>query len=415
MAPPQTFSLLAFTFSLLAISSTVGGYNITKILASYPDYSSFNSYLSQTKLAEEINTYPTITLLALNNDAMASFAGKRPLSVVKKALSLLTLLDYYDPESLHQISEGTTLSVTLYNNTAGNAPEYLGYVNITDLYGGQVAFGSAVSGSKLDSYFTKSIKQIPYDISVVEIDAPIIAPGILAASPANITVLLENAGCKTFAKMLAKSGVIKKYESVIKNGLTVFAPSDEAFKAKGVPDLTKLTRDEVVSLVEYHALAHYKPKGSLKSNKNKISTLATTGAGKFDLTTSTSGDDEVVLHTGIASSRLVHTVLDATPVVIFTVDNVLLPTELFGKSHSPAPAPVLSPAPALSPAGAAPPAAASPSEPPTDESPKRSHTDSPTGLANSKSANAAVAVRSPSLFTALVTIAAIAVSVSRCS
>ncbi|CAF2302876.1 BnaA04g26210D [Brassica napus] len=401
MAPPQTFSLLAFTFSLLAISSTVGGYNITKILASYPDYSSFNSYLSQTKLAEEINTYPTITLLALNNDAMASFAGKRPLSVVKKALSLLTLLDYYDPESLHQISEGTTLSVTLYNNTAGNAPEYLGYVNITDLYGGQVAFGSAVSGSKLDSYFTKSIKQIPYDISVVEIDAPIIAPGILAASPANITVLLENAGCKTFAKMLAKSGVIKKYESVIKNGLTVFAPSDEAFKAKGVPDLTKLTRDEVVSLVEYHALAHYKPKGSLKSNKNKISTLATTGAGKFDLTTSTSGD-EVVLHTGIASSRLVHTVLDATPVVIFTVDNVLLPTELFGKSHSPAPAP------ALSPAGGASPTAASPSKPSTDESPGSFHSYSPTGLANSKSANAAVAMSSPSLFTALVTLVTIA-------
>ncbi|KAF3576747.1 hypothetical protein DY000_02036031 [Brassica cretica] len=395
--------LLAFIFSLLAIASTVRGYNITKILANYPDYSSFNSYLSQTKLAEEINSYPTITLLALNNDAMASFAGKRQLSVVKKVLSLLTLLDYYDPESLQQISEGTTLSVTLYNNTAGNAPEYLGYVNITDLYGGQVAFGSAVSGSKLDSYFTKSVKQIPYNISVVEIDAPIIAPGILAApapSPANITGLLENAGCKTFAKMLAKSGVLKKYKSVIKKGLTVFAPSDEAFKAKDVPDPTKLTKANMVSLLEYHALAHYKPKGSLKSNKNKISTLATTGAGNFDLTTSTSGD-EVVLHTGVASSRLVHTVLDATPVVIFTVDNVLLPTELFGKSHSPAPA--------LSPAEGVSPTAASPSEPPTDESPESSHSNSSKGLANSKSANAAVAVSSPSLFTALVTLATIAV------
>ncbi|XP_013688294.2 fasciclin-like arabinogalactan protein 8 [Brassica napus] len=397
--------LLAFIFSLLAIASTVRGYNITKILANYPDYSSFNSYLSQTKLAEEINSYPTITLLALNNDAMASFAGKRQLSVVKKVLSLLTLLDYYDPESLHQISEGTTLSVTLYNNTAGNAPEYLGYVNITDLYGGQVAFGSAVSGSKLDSYFTKSVKQIPYSISVVEIDAPIIAPGILAApapSPANITGLLENAGCKTFAKMLAKSGVLKKYESVIKKGLTVFAPSDEAFKAKDVPDPTKLTKANMVSLLEYHALAHYKPKGSLKSNKNKVSTLATTGAGNFDLTTSTSGD-EVVLHTGIASSRLVHTVLDATPVVIFTVDNVLLPTELFGNSHSPAPVPALSPAEGASPT------APSPSEPPTDESPESSHSNSSKGLANSKSANAAVAVSSPSLFTALVTLATIAV------
>ncbi|CDY27384.1 BnaC04g50210D [Brassica napus] len=202
--------------------------------------------------------------------------------------------------------------------------------------------------------------------------------------------------------MLAKSGVLKKYESVIKKGLTVFAPSDEAFKAKDVPDPTKLTKANMVSLLEYHALAHYKPKGSLKSNKNKVSTLATTGAGNFDLTTSTSGD-EVVLHTGIASSRLVHTVLDATPVVIFTVDNVLLPTELFGNSHSPAPVPALSPAEGASPT------APSPSEPPTDESPESSHSNSSKGLANSKSANAAVAVSSPSLFTALVTLATIAV------
>ncbi|KAG2284954.1 hypothetical protein Bca52824_044558 [Brassica carinata] len=159
--------LLAFIFSLLAIASTVRGYNITKILANYPDYSSFNSYLSQTKLAEEINSYPTITLLALNNDAMASFAGKRQLSVVKKVLSLLTLLDYYDPESLHQISEGTTLSVTLYNNTAGNAPEYLGYVNITDLYGGQVAFGSAVSTLTSPNPLSKSLTTSPSSRSML--------------------------------------------------------------------------------------------------------------------------------------------------------------------------------------------------------------------------------------------------------
>lgn len=415
MAPPQTFSSLAFALSLLAITYTVRGSNITKILAKYSDYSSFNSYLSQTKLAEEINRYPTITLLALNNDAMASFAVKRPLSVIKKALSLLTLLDYYDPQNLQQISEGTTLSVTLYNNTAGDSPEYLGFVNITDLYGGKVAFGSAVSGSKLDSYFTKSVKQIPYSISVVEIDAPIIAPGVLVPPPpappssssvvvSNITGLIEKAGCKTFASSLAESGVLKTYESAVKNGLTVFAPSDEAFEAKSVPDLTKLTRGEVVKLLEYHALPRYKPRGSLRTNKHKISTLA---GKEFDLTTSTSGD-EVVLHTGVASSRLVDTVLDATPVIIFTVDNVLLPTELFGKPPSPSPAPE----PTISPAEGASPTADSPSEPPAE----KSHSDSPTGLAKSKSANAAVAVSSPSLFTALVvTLATIAVSVSRCS
>ncbi|KAL1223616.1 Fasciclin-like arabinogalactan protein 8 [Cardamine amara subsp. amara] len=414
MAASHTFSLLAFTFTLLAVASTVRGHNITQILADSPDYSSFNSYLSQTKLADEINSRTTITVLVLNNGAMSALAGKHPLSVIKSALSLLVLLDYYDPLKLHKISKGTTLSTTLYQTT-GNAPGNLGFVNITDLKGGKVGFGSAASGSKLDSSYTKSVKQIPYNISILEIDAPIIAPGILTAAPSagvsNITGLLEKAGCKTFANLLVSSGVLKTYESAVDKGLTVFAPSDEAFKAEGVPDLTKLTQAEVVSLLEYHALAEYKPKGSLKTNKNNISTLATNGAGKFDLTTSTSGD-EVILHTGVAPSRLADTVLDATPVVIFTVDNVLLPAELFGKSASPAPAPAPVTAPTPSPAEAPSPTAASPPAPPTDESPDSAPSESPIDSANSKSANAAVSVSTPSLFTALVTIAAVVVSVS---
>uniref|UniRef100_A0A1J3CN20 Fasciclin-like arabinogalactan protein 8 n=1 Tax=Noccaea caerulescens TaxID=107243 RepID=A0A1J3CN20_NOCCA len=421
MAAPQTFSLLlAFTFSLLAVASTVSGSNITQILADFPEYSSFNSYLSQTKLADEINSRTTITLLVLNNGAMSSLAGKHPLSVIKNALSLLVLLDYYDPLKLHKISQGTTLSTTLYQTT-GNAPGNLGFVNITDLKGGKVGFGSAASGSKLDSSYTKSVKQIPYNISVLEINAPIIAPGVLAApapsaAVSNITGLLEKAGCKTFADLLVSSGVLKTYESTIEKGLTVFAPSDEAFKAAGVPDLTKLTQAEKVSLLEYHAIAEYKPKGSLKTNKNKIPTLATSGAGKFDLTTSTSGD-EVILHTGVAPSRVADTVLDATPVVIFTVDNVLLPAELFGKPPSPAPAPApeSDTAPTPSPAEGPSPTAASPPAPPTDESPGSAPSDSPAGSENSKAKNAADGVRSPSLFTALVTLTAVAVSASLCS
>ncbi|XP_019082898.1 PREDICTED: fasciclin-like arabinogalactan protein 10 [Camelina sativa] len=417
MAASRAFSLLALALSLLAVASTAFGHNITQILSDTPDYSSFNSYLSQTKLDDEINSRTTITVLVLNNAAMSSLAGKHPLSVVKNALSLLVLLDYYDPLKLHQLSKGTTLTTTLYQTT-GHAPGNLGFVNVTDLKGGKVGFGSAAPGSKLDSSYTKSVKQIPYNISVLEINAPIIAPGILTApSPSsgglsNITGLLEKAGCKTFAGLLVSSGVLKTYVSTVEKGLTVFAPSDEAFKAKGVPDLTKLTQAEVVSLLEYHALAEYKPKGSLKTNKDAISTLATNGAGKYDLTTSTSGD-EVILHTGVGPSRLADTVVDETPVVIFTVDNVLLPTELFGKSPSSAPAPepepvsapTPSPAKSPSPLEAPTPAAASPPAPPVDEySPEGAPSDSPTSSEDSNAKNAAFHVKAPPalLFTALV-------------
>ncbi|KAJ4884931.1 Fasciclin-like arabinogalactan protein 10 [Raphanus sativus] len=427
MAASRVFCLLAFT--LLAVFFTVSCHNITQILSESPDYSSFNSYLSQTKLSDEINSRTTITVLVLNNDAMSSLAGKHPLSVIKTALSLLVLLDYYDPLKLHKISQGTTLTTTLYQTT-GRAAGNAGFVNVTDLKGGKVGFGSAAPGSNLDANYTKSVKQIPYNISILEINAPIIAPGILTApAPSNnMTGLLEKAGCKTFASMLVSSGVLKTYESTVqKGGLTVFAPSDEGFKSEGAaPDLTKLTQAEVVSLLEYHALAEYKPKGSLKINKDVISTLATNGAGKYDLTTSTSGD-EVTLHTGVGPSRVADTVVDETPLVIFKVDKVLLPVELFGKSPSPAPEPVSAPSPTSastpspakspsptkkpspSPTKEPSPVAASPSPPapPVDESSEgAAPSDSPTSLENSHAKNAAFHVNTPAYFTALVTLAA---------
>ncbi|KAL4352602.1 hypothetical protein GQ457_06G032560 [Hibiscus cannabinus] len=396
-------NFILFTLSLVAVS--VNAHNITAILEGFPDYSSYNSFLSQTKLADEINTRQTITCLVLNNGAMSALTAKHPLSVIKNILSLHVLLDYYDPQKLHKISEGTTLTTTLYQTT-GNAPGNLGFVNITDLQGGKVGFGSAIPGSKLDSSYTKSVKQIPYNISILEISAPIIAPGILSApapsaSAANITGLLEKAGCKTFASLLASSGVLKTYESALDKGLTIFAPSDEAFKAEGVPDLSKLTSADQVSLLEYHASPDYKPKGTLKTTKDPITTLATSGAGKFDLTVTNAGDD-VTLHTGIAPSRVAEAVFDSPPVVIFTVDNVLLPPELFGKSPSPAPAPEPvsspSPTPSPSPSEAPSPLAASPPAPPSD-TPAGSPADAPAGSSeNSTSDKAAGYVTIAPLF-----------------
>ncbi|KVH97207.1 fasciclin-like arabinogalactan protein 8 [Cynara cardunculus var. scolymus] len=401
--------------SLLAAGSVVTAHNITAILSQFPEYSEFNNYLSQTKLDDEINSRETITVLVLNNGAVSSLAAKHPLSVVKGVLSLHILLDYYDNKKLHAISDGTTLSTTLYQTT-GNSPGNVGFVNITDLKGGKVGFGSGVPGSKLDSSYTKSVKQIPYNISVLEIDAPIIAPGILTApapsADVNITGLLEKAGCKTFVKLITDTGVLKVFQTAAAKGLTVFAPSDEAFKAAGVPDLSKLSNAELVALLQYHALATYTPKGSLKTAKDPISTLATNGAGKYDLTVETAGDS-VTLDSGVGTSRVASTVLDSTPLCIFTVDNVLLPTELFGKSPSPSPSlspetsPSSSPAPAaLSPEPAAAPSPfLSPPAPPTS-SPTAgpAPSDGPTADSqNSNASNAVDGVKAPSLIQALVT------------
>ncbi|XP_020218957.1 fasciclin-like arabinogalactan protein 10 [Cajanus cajan] len=407
MAKANLLPVLLLLLSLSAAVS-VSAHNITDILAADPDYSQFNDFLSQTGLADEINTRQTITVLVLNNAAFSAAAGSHPLSVVKNLLSLHILLDYFDNTKLHQITNGTTLSTTLYQTT-GTAHGNVGSVNITDLKGGKVGFGSAAPGSKLDSTYTKSVKQIPYNISVIEISAPIIAPGILTAPPpsadVNITALIEKAGCKTFANLIASNGLVKTFQSTADKGLTIFAPNDEAFKAKGVPDLKKLTNAEVVSLLQYHAAAKYLPIGSLKTTKGSVATLASNGAGKFDFTVSVAGDS-VTLHTGVDSSRIADTVLDSTPLSIYSVDSVLLPSELFAKSPSPAPAPEPASAPSPSPRLAPSPSPLPASPPaPAGEAPGGAPADAPSAAAERSTSGKSdgVHVKASAVFTVTVT------------
>ncbi|KAL8111397.1 fasciclin-like arabinogalactan protein 8 [Apium graveolens] len=380
----MSLSTLISLLSLISLLNLSTSTNITQVLSTHPEYSQFNAYLSQTKLADEINTRQTITVLAVTNGALAPLAGK-PLSVIKNVLSLHVLLDYFDAKKLHDIPDGSTLSTTLYQTT-GNAQNKIGFVNITDLKGGKVGFGSGIPGSKLDSSYSKEIKQVPYNFSVVEISTPIIVPEILDApsptSDLNITGLLEKAGCKTFASLLLNTGVLKVYQSSITKGLTVFAPNDEAFKKKGVPDLSKLTNAELVTLLQYHALPSYSPIGSLKSSKDPISTIATNGAGKFDLSVGVAGDS-VSLKTGLGDSRIASTVIDSTPFVVFTVDNVLVPKGLTGDSPFPAPTPGPAEAPAPAddspspaPSAKAPSPVLSPPAPPS-ESPNEGPADAP--------------------------------------
>ncbi|KAM0850384.1 hypothetical protein ACQ4PT_053111 [Festuca glaucescens] len=132
-------------------------------------------------------------------------------------------------------------------------------------------------------------------------------------------------------------------------GLTLFAPTDDVFHAKGLPDLTKLMAADLVTLLEYHALPQYAPKASLKTIRGGIPTLASTGKGKYDLSVVARGDD-MSMDTGMDKSRIASTVLDDTPVAVHMVDSVLLPRELFGGAPSPAPAGAAADMPASAPA-----------------------------------------------------------------
>ncbi|KAK1289139.1 Fasciclin-like arabinogalactan protein 14 [Acorus calamus] len=164
---------------LVSAATSAAAFNITKILNQFPDYSSFNSFLSQTGLADDINRRQTITVLAVPNGAASSLSGQ-PADVVKHVASLHVILDYYDVDKLQSLSKGTALLTTLFQTT-GLASGQLGFLNVTENKNAdaQVAFGSAVPGSPLSAYLVKSIAAHPYNISVLEVSGLIFPPGIV--------------------------------------------------------------------------------------------------------------------------------------------------------------------------------------------------------------------------------------------
>ncbi|XP_062209727.1 fasciclin-like arabinogalactan protein 10 [Phragmites australis] len=334
---------------LLLPMASVRGRNITAMLGGYKEYKLYNKYLSETKVCDEINARQStsMTILVLSDDAMSklvSDAGES-LAAIKNALRLLSVLDYYDRKKVKKY--GSESAATLYQAT-GDAVSTTGNVKVTDQDGSNYGFASATPGAKV-STVTKEVKTMSFKFSILEISAPVEFDGLFdTPTTSNLTRLLEKAGCKRFAALVASTGVLKTYESAMDNGLTLFAPDDDAFQAKGALDVKNMSSADLVTLLKYHALPEYYPKTSLKAVKGPLRTLASTKAGKDDVSVVAQGDD-VSLATGGGKSRVADTVLDNTPFCLLKVDSLLVPAELAGAPEPAAPAPSPTEAPQSSP------------------------------------------------------------------
>ncbi|GMH05813.1 hypothetical protein Nepgr_007653 [Nepenthes gracilis] len=331
---------LVLLSSLLLLTTAANGHNITRILAKFPEFSTFNHYLTITHLAGEINSRETITVCAVDNAAMNTLLAKHlSISVIKNVLSLHILLDYFGAKKLHQITNGTALAATMYQAT-GSAPGSSGFVNITDMKGGKVAFGAEDAGN-LDAAFVKSVKEIPYNISVIQISKILSSPDAEAPTPGpaemNLTNIMSRHGCKFFADTLSGTEAEKTYMDNLDGGLTIFCPSDDAFKGF-LGKYKNLTAEGKTSFLLYHGMPIYQSLIMLKSNNGLMNTLATDGAKKYAITVQNDGE-QVTLETKINTAKITGTIIDQQPLAIYTIDEALLPKELYKAGLSPAPAP----------------------------------------------------------------------------
>ncbi|XP_020234385.1 fasciclin-like arabinogalactan protein 2 [Cajanus cajan] len=326
--------LLPLLLLLLTTTTTATAHNITRILAKHPEFSTFNHYLTVTHLAGEINRRQTITVLAIDNAAMSSLLDKHlTLPTLKNVLSLHVLVDYFGAKKLHQINNSTTLVSSMFQAT-GAAAGTAGYVNITNLKGGKVGFAAEDNDGALHSFYVKSVQEVPYYISVLQIshaissadaEAPTAAPSAI-----DLISIMSKQGCKAFADLLRGSKALPTFKENIDGGLTVFCPSDAAVSGFA-PKYKNLSDGEKVSLLLYHGVPVYQSLQTLKSSNGLVNTLATEGANKYDLTVQTQGED-VALKTKVNTATIVGTLIDQDPFVAYKINKVLMPRELFKES-----------------------------------------------------------------------------------
>lgn len=366
--------LLGVAVLLCSAAPASAAFNITKILAQHPEFSTFNHYLTVTHLAGEINRRNTITVLVVDNHGMGDVLAKHlTLFALKNVLSLHVLADFLGAKRLHQINHRSTAVSTLLQAT-GIAPGTSGYVNITNMRGGKVAFGAASEESNaaaLNSFFVKSVDEVKYEIAVIQITTMLRSPVAEAPTPSpsqfNLTTLMAKKGCTTFANLLTSTADVEKtYEGNVDGGLSVFCPVDQAMKSF-MPKFKNLTADGKASLLLYHGFPVYMSMQMLKTSNGVINTLATDGTSKnYNMTVQNDGE-LVTIQTRITTAKITGTVIDEQPLVIYTIDKVLEPRELFKVPDTEAPAPA--PA-AKSPKGeklVSPPAPAGPESAPDDQ------------------------------------------------
>ncbi|WOL02221.1 MLO-like protein 2 [Canna indica] len=174
-----------------------------------------------------------------------------------------------------------------------------------------------------------------------------VAPGPKAA-PLNLTGILEKGGqYVTFLRLLKETQVLGQIESQLNssfNGLTIFAPTDNAFNNLKAGTLNSLTTQEQVSLVLFHVLPRYYSPSTFETTSNPVNTQASGSNGVYTVNI-TSSSNQVNVSTGVNEVPVNNNLYMDFPLAVYSVDKVLLPSELFGvKPPSAAPAPVKEPA-----------------------------------------------------------------------
>jgi hypothetical protein len=129
------------------------------------------------------------------------------------------------------------------------------------------------------------------------------------------------------------------------DGLTFFAPTDSAFAKLGAGALNALTDQQRVQLVLYHVLPRYYSLATSQTASNPLRTEGSGPGGAYSVNVTASTENSLVnVSTGVVAVPVSNTLLAEFPLAVYSVDDVLLPAQMFGggkageQASAPAPA-----------------------------------------------------------------------------
>lgn len=174
-------------------------------------------------------------------------------------------------------------------------------------------------------------QSLPPPTSLVDAPPPSSPPDIIA-------ILKKSGGFSAFIRLLRTTQVDDRITTLLSDssqGLTLFAPNDEAFSRLRSGVLNSLSDRDQVQLVLFHMLSAYFPIAQFQTSSNPLHTEAGDNAnGDFPLNITTAdggGSDGIGLNltTGIDSAVVTKTVYSDGQMAVYEVDKVLLPAQIF--------------------------------------------------------------------------------------
>ncbi|KAL5229560.1 hypothetical protein ABZP36_028336 [Zizania latifolia] len=349
--PPAASRVVLAVAALLVAAlqpQAAAGVDVAAVLAGFPDLAGFTRLLASSPLAGELSGRSSLTLLAVPNSYLpqspSAYAAASGADIAD-VLRYHVLLEYLAPADLRRLPASGKLVTTLFQTT-GRAPADHGVVNVTAAGSSLAIVRSPAPSPGSNATVVGAVTAVPYNLSVLAVDG-LIMPSVfdLAASESrhtaavNITRVLADARAfNVAASMLEASCVADEFEADERGaGITVFAPTDDAFADLPTGDrLQSLPADRKAVVLRFHVLHSYYPLGSLESIVNPVQpTLATefSQAGRFTLNI-TRANGSVAIDTGVVQATITRTVFDQNPVAVFAVSNVLLPNEMFTRGDS---------------------------------------------------------------------------------